>query len=417
MPLSYIGGEAKVTWRDVLRFVVTKRSVTAQDLMKALSMPQGEVRIRLKRLADWGMIKFEGKEERRHIFVPTEYGMRVVANPIEKTEHDEEPETVLSGDEPAHEYPMLGSLGSVIEGPVALQRLVEIDSVDDLPDGIDWAVEKKFDGWLCQVAGGRIYSRRGKELTRNLPPVLEAVGRFRHEHLVGELVYWGPDGKMNESLVTSVAGTANPLEAFAKLRALPGIFQLVAFDLIGAGGRDIAKQPFRERRKRLEGLVRPSRHLALSPIYAFSKWRSAYNEALAEGGEGVVVKNIDAPYFWRELGEREPQPTGVQYKIKAVRSDDFVVFDHYQSEKDKLMVRFGQFWQGELVEVGEMDNFSAETETVIRRLLKKGPFVMEILFQERFPKPPGRLRNPRMGRIRLDKPIESATLPPKYAEE
>lgn len=419
MALSYIGDrDARVTWRDVLKIVVAKKSVTAQDLAKMLSMEGGEVRLRLKRLRDWGMIRFEGKEERRHIFVPTEYGLKVASNPVEKSQPLEiatDSSDDLSATDYVAQYPMLDGLGGVIDGPVALQRLVEIESIDDLPDGFDWAVEKKFDGWLCQTADGNLYSRRGKDLTRKFPPLWDHLKRLSGAHLVGELVYWDPSGKMSEPTVTTVAGTPDPFTAALKLKALPGFFQYVAFDLIGVGGRDVSKQPFKERRRRLESLVRPSRHFTLSPIYPFAKWRAAYNEALEEGGEGVVIKNMDAPYFWRELGEREPQPTGVQYKLKAVRSDDFIVFDSYLSEKDKLMVRFGQLWRGELVEVGDMNNFSAEIEQEIRQRLKRGPFVMEILFQERFPKPPGKLRNSRFSRFRDDKPIESVTLPARYA--
>lgn len=312
----------------------------------------------------------------------------------------------------------LDDLGGVLEGPVALQRLVSVEDVKEIVKRVepeDLVVEKKFDGWLVQVVSGRIYSRRGIELTANFIPIAVAAKKLDGVHWIGELVYWGPDGRMSEPEVTSIAGTDDPADAAAKMAKLPGRFQIMAFDILADEGIDISHMPFEERREILEKVIPTGRFIAHSPLYPFARWKKAYDDALAEGGEGAVFKNIRAPYAWKPLGQREARPLASQYKLKAVRSDDFVAFDFYKSDKDKLMVRFGQFWKGELVEVGEMNNFSRETEIELQELLKKGPLVMEILFQERFPKPPGKLRNPRYHKLRPDKPMESVMLPAQYA--
>jgi len=338
---------------------------------------------------------------------------------------DEEPEKTSE-----ELYPELGRSAALIEGPVALMRVAEVDyekfeeeGIDALPSKVelaedDVACERKFDGWLSQSAGGTLYSRRGKLLSGKLPPIDRELSNFEGEHIIGELVYWDHQTrKMNESNVTRVAGTDNPMEAARKMMELEqhGFFQIVVFDLIAHEGEDISKLPFAKRRSALENLIGTTNdrkeRLTLSPVYDFGNWRKVFQAALVEGGEGVVLKNTNAPYLWRSLGEREATPSGTMWKVKAVRSDDFIVFDSFRSEKDKLIVKFGQLWKGELVEVGDMDNFSAENEKEIQKRLKKGPFVMEIAFQERFGKPPCRLRNPRMLRFRSDKPIESVTLP------
>jgi len=423
MTLSYLQETPRRTWRDVLGTVVIKGNVTAKDVAKILGLSHPDACIRLKRLKDWGMVRITDSDGTgSRVFEATDYGTKVHVNPkhpggpTSKPEEEEEttPEFVDLG----AIYPDLDAIGGVIEGPVALQRLVEIDDITQATKRVPpekLAVEKKFDGWLVQVAGGRIYSRRGMELTLNFPQIYAAVKDFTGEHFVGELVYWTPAGKMNEPTVTKVAMTADPREAMMKTKALPGYFQYVLFDMIGFEGEDISKESFGNRRLDLKKIVRTSRHLAISPLYTFARWHDVYNEALAEGGEGVVLKNIEAPYFWRPLGEREPKPTGVQFKLKAVRTDDFVVTSAYVTEKESLIARFGQFWHGEYVEVGEVNNFSADVEREIVERLKKGPFVMELAFQERFEKPPGRLRNPRFVRFRDDKPIESVTLPQQFA--
>lgn len=466
MALSFVENEpGRVRWRQILEYIAVEKEVTAMQVAEhfelgvlILNKKKGkeehsgpsEAHTRLRRLLEWNMVhkrltiirdpKAPEKQRRcrPYLFTLSPYGEQVLLKPpAEKEDKDStiaelktENEDLKSQleQQPGQEvlelsgldadYPLLDNLEGVIDGPVALQRIIQIDSVAELPSGIDWAIEKKFDGWLCQVAGGRIYSRKGKELTSKLPPILKAVAGFRKAHLIGELVYWDEHGKMNESVVTSVAGTRSHVEAIAKLDALPGYFQLVAFDLIGDSGRDISKQPFKERRKRLESLMgRPSSHLGLSPLFPFARWRDAYNKALAEGGEGAVFKNMDAPFFWKPLGQPEYKRVGVQYKLKAVKTDDFIVFDARRGDRGSLLAVFGQLWKGEIVEVGDVDNFSAEMEQEILRRLRKGPFVVELGFQSRFPTSPGKLRDPRFVRFRPDKPMTSVTLPAKYAPD
>ena len=327
-------------------------------------------------------------------------------------------------------YADLGRASELVDGPVALQRVVEVNhdaftqkGIDALPSRVTLSedqiiCEKKYDGWLSQTAGGTLYSRRGMNLSGKFPPIDRELAPFEGDHLIGELVYWSRrTGKMDESNVTRVAGTDDPDEAAAKMSHLEqeGFYQIVLFDIIAHDKTDVSKHPFKNRRAILEELVDSTdsrkHRVTLSPTYDLDRWRGAFKAALDEGGEGVVLKNIAAPYFWRPLGEKEATPSGVQWKVKAVRTDDFVAFAAYLTEKESLIVRFGQFWKGELVEVGEVNNFSAELSIEIAKRLKKGPFVFELAFQERFGKPPCRLRNPRFARFRPDKPLESATLP------
>lgn len=423
MSLSYIGRQpGRVSWRDVLGFVARRKGCASGEVAQALEISHPDACIRLKRLVDWGMARTEGGTRNRS-FYATDYGLKVTLSPTEV----EEPQTM--GDL----YPNAEGFDGLIEGPVALMRVVEVEYIDferreleALPSRVKLSesgivCEPKYDGWLCQSAGGRLYSRRGMELTRNFPPISKALSSFREDHLVGELVYWGADGKMYETAVTRVAGTDDPMEAIEKMLELEkkGIFQIILYDVIGKDGKDVSKRPFAERRKMLSGMIdsvdERRERLTLSPMTELDTWRDVFRSSLAQGGEGVILKNLEAPYQWRALGDREAKPSGTMWKVKAVRSDDFVVFAYAYSDKDKLMARFGQFWKGRLVEVGELDNFSGELEREILKLLEKGPFVMEIAFQERYSKPPGKLRNPRFVRLRPDKPVESATLPAEYA--
>jgi ATP-dependent DNA ligase len=412
LTLSFIG-KGRVSWRDVLFYVVTNEGITSRDVSEHLDIKHPDACIRLRRLKEWGMVRALGGQRNR-TFEATGYGKRVALNPETKT---------LSGMK-GH-YKNLNALTSLIDGPVSLMRVVEIEDIKEVTKRIGKSkisVEKKYDGWLAQIASGGIYSRRGMDLSDKFAPISELTSVFTEEHVIGELVYRTEEGKMNEGRVTSVAGTKSAREAAAKLEALEangGFFQIVLFDIIAHRGTDISRRSFEERREILEGIVpsvdEDASRLTLSPTYSFKKWPAVYQAALNEGGEGVVIKNLDAPYFWAPLGEREPKRQGTQWKLKVSRSDDFVVVSGHVSQKGSLIVTFGQFHQGEFIKVGDVNNFSAATEKDIIKRLKKGPFVMEIAFQERFNKPPGKLRSPRFVRFRDDKPIESATLPPQFA--
>ena len=310
------------------------------------------------------------------------------------------------------------------EGPVALMRVVEIKEVAQAIESVerqglseaDLFVQTKFNGWLTQIVAGRLWSRRGNlELTRKFPEIAGAITQYDNDHLIGELVYWGPDGVMDAPSVTTVAGTANPEEAVAKLKALPGHFQLVVFGALAVQGYDVTALGAWDRYGIVTERVRPTEAIRIPATYPFRDWERVYEEALRLGGDGVILKNAFAPYLWRPLGETEPKPYGNQFKVKPVLTEDFVVFDAFPGPRGKLIVKLGQYWKGRLIPVSEMNNFSKEMEAEVKRRLAKGPFVMEVLFQARFPDAPGSLQHPRFGRLRDDLLPRDIELPAEYA--
>lgn len=298
-------------------------------------------------------------------------------------------------------------------------RLVEIDLVEEatsrIPHGQLW-VEPKFNGWLMQVVGGEIFTRRGKDVTRKFPLIRSLVCEFRREHLIGELVYWNERGLMDEPVVTHVAGTKDPEEAVGKAGDLLGFFQLVLFDVIAHKGSDVSWLPTWKRRGLLERIF-PRDHalVTLSPVFEFQDWKKVYRENVSAGGDGVVLKNSAASYFWRPLGESEPRPEGTWYKLKPTSTDDFVVLGLHRGPKGRLVVELGQYHEGVAVPVSDMSNLSrAEEEIFEKKFSREGPFVVEVEYQARFPDPPGALQHPRLVRIREDKGPEQTVLPRRF---
>lgn len=307
--------------------------------------------------------------------------------------------------------------------PVALMRLTQIDDPDELlkeHGRDDLVVEEKLDGWKGQVVkeGGkvRLYSRRGQEVTGNFSEIAEALSGLPDGTLAeGELVYW-QDGKQDIGKMTSLANSL-PEKSRKLAKDLPGEVRLHLYDILWKGGKDISGKPFSERRKALQEAVKPSGGIQLTKEYPFSSWQEAMKKAVGSGGEGIVIKLKSAGYEWKPSGQREPKPSGKMWKYKGGAgksdSDDYVVYDWKEGDKGKLKALFGQYYKGKLYHISEISNFSEENEKEIKKRLEKGPFVVEIVFQERVPKG---LRHQKFERFRDDKKPKDATMNEFHAE-
>lgn len=312
----------------------------------------------------------------------------------------------------------------LINDPVSLMRLVEVGSTSALDSALvrsglgpqDVMAETKFNGWLAQAAGGRLYSRRGKDLTDKFPHIAKLISPFRKEHIIGELVYFDDQGIMQEPAVTEVAGTKDPKEAVRKLRSMPGQFDYVVFDVLAADGKDISGLSTADRRAILEECLCGT-GLTISNPQPLALLDQVYKEGVGSGGDGVVVKNLSSPYIWRPLGQSEARPSGTWWKLKPASTEDFVVVGVHYGPKGSLLATLAQYHKGQLVDVSDMGNLSAETAAEFVRRIARGLFVVEAKYTSRFPDPPGALQHPRFVRFRDDLDPENAVLPARYAPE
>jgi ATP-dependent DNA ligase len=305
-------------------------------------------------------------------------------------------------------------------------RLVKVSNPNEITAKISadsLATEMKFDGFLSQVvyAGGpRIYSRRGKNISPNVPSVVNELVKLdvpEQSMLLGELVWFDEKGKQSIDTINSIAGSSHE-KAHQKQEELKGRAAMVLYDVLWLNGKDMTQEPFRERRAILEKLVKgkTSHIVMLSPMRPFDDWEKVAQASLANGGEGVVIKNLDSKYFYADAGESEPKPKGVWWKWKPpekAQTDDFVVYNAYRTDKGALMVEFGQYLDGKLFHVGKIDSFGAEVEAEMEEMAGQ-KFVIEMGFEERTAD--GMLRHPHFMRIRHDKDPKDVDLPPEFAK-
>jgi ATP-dependent DNA ligase len=225
-----------------------------------------------------------------------------------------------------------------------------------LPEGDGWAYEPKWDGFraVAFVDGDEVFlqSRNGRPLRRYFPELRFPQGQYV---LDGEIVIFGENGVQ---LFDALGQRIHPAKTRIDMLAEQTPARFVAFDLLADGDRVLLDLPFRERRAALEQRV--DAPVDLTPWTA----DPADAEPWLRGAEGVIAKELDAPY---RPGER----TGM-VKIKRVRTIDAVVRGWRPGKEEgtvgSLILALYDAG-GELREVGHTSGFTAaEKRALVAKL-------------------------------------------------
>jgi bifunctional non-homologous end joining protein LigD len=195
--------------------------------------------------------------------------------------------------------------------------------------GAGLVFEPKYDGIraLVHVAprrGGadiRLWSRLGNEKTSQFPSVVQALEAWGQKLkapvlLDGELVALDPNGrpagfqKLQGRIHLSDAREVERIEHQQPVA-------LILFDILRDGDEDVRGLALTDRRARLEQRLKPNATLRLSE-QAPADGRALYDRAIAEGWEGLIVKEARAPY---QSGRRSP----TWRKLKVVNEQEFVI--------------------------------------------------------------------------------------------
>ena len=179
----------------------------------------------------------------------------------------------------------------------------------DLPRGEQWAYEPKFDGFraIVFVDGDDvvIQSRGGKPLGRYFPELAFPSGRYVVD---GEIVIDAGDGQQDFGALQQ---RIHPAASRIALLAQQTPAHYIAFDLLAREDESLLTVAFGDRRAALERLSA----IGITPT-PLTRDPDATAPWLA-GGEGVVAKDVRAPY---RPGERKGM-----VKVKRVRTIDAVV--------------------------------------------------------------------------------------------
>lgn len=177
------------------------------------------------------------------------------------------------------------------------------------------SVEYKLDGARLQVhrVSGHVsaYTRSLAGVTGRVPELVELVAGFPG----GDLILDGETLTLDES--GSPRPFADTMSRFGARSAREAVLQVQFFDVLHAGGRDLIDEPLRERRRVLEQIAGDAVVRAVVTANPELAERT-FQEAIAAGHEGVIVKAIGAPYAAGRRGSD-------WIKVKPVHTYDLVV--------------------------------------------------------------------------------------------
>jgi len=261
---------------------------------------------------------------------------------------------------------------------------------DMLQEHGEVAAEFKYDGSRFQFhkAEGkkRMYSRRLEDVTAALPDVIALLdSATTHDVILDGEVIAIKDGRPMpfQSVLRRFRRRHDIAEAKEAIRMVPNVFDILYLD-----GETLIDLPFSERRKRLESVVQ---EFVAPQVVSGDQTviEKTYNDALAAGHEGIMIKVRDSPYTPGQRGKN-------WIKIKPeVDTLDLAVIGAEWGEGKRAHV-FGSFLvacqdQGKLVPLsrvatGFSDDQLAEVyellkDTVISRSGKEVQFEPELVFE------------------------------------
>ena len=206
----------------------------------------------------------------------------------------------------------------MVNSPV---RVMLADRAKDLKEAMDEfqeaAIEKKYEGLRLQIHKDgnsiKIFSRRLDEVTRQFPEIAE----WSRDNLAakqciveGEAIAIDKEGRPKPfQILSRRIQRKYDIEKTAK--EIP--VQVNLFDLIYFNGSFMDK-PLKERWNKLKEILNETKRFRLADHIETKDIEKAdrfYKESLSEGQEGVIVKNLSAPY---QPGKR----VGYWLKVKEI---------------------------------------------------------------------------------------------------
>ncbi|HEY5798713.1 MAG TPA: DNA ligase D [Burkholderiaceae bacterium] len=166
--------------------------------------------------------------------------------------------------------------------------------VDKAPDGGEWLVEIKFDGYRgvtrIEKGSAQMYTRAGNDWSAKWPALTAACAALpvQSAWLDGEVVALNDDGSVSFSDLQNMAR-----------KGMQARLAYYVFDLMYLNGVDLRGAPLADRKRLLQALLAqaPEGGPLLYSDHMEGEAREAYAHACLHGIEGIVVKRADAPYL------------------------------------------------------------------------------------------------------------------------
>ncbi|MBD3252228.1 ATP-dependent DNA ligase [Candidatus Pacearchaeota archaeon] len=216
--------------------------------------------------------------------------------------------------------------------PVKVMLFPKEDSFEDgfSRVGKPALIDYKYDGFRMMINKNnnqiKVFTRRLDDVSKQFPEVKEYVKKYiKGESFIldTEAVGYDPETKKYRPFQEISQRIKRKYDIDKMARELP--IEINVFDIIYYNNKSLIKTPFKERRKIIEKIIekhpykiRPSEAIITESV---EKAENFYKKAIEDGEEGVMMKNLEAPY---KPGSR----VGYGIKIKPSENDfDLVIIE------------------------------------------------------------------------------------------
>ena len=215
--------------------------------------------------------------------------------------------------------------------PLNVMLAVKVLSIEEAFEvcGKPAALEQKYDGFRVLISKQKsgeikLFTRKLEDVTKQFPDVVERI----KENVTGEsfildseVVGYNKATKKYLPFESMSQRIKRKYEIERLVEELP--VEINVFDCLSYEGKDLIKEPFNERRKIVEKIIkeepfkiRPAVQIVTDNEEEAEKF---FQEALELGEEGIMIKRLDAPY-------RQGRRVGYMCKLKPEANDmDLVI--------------------------------------------------------------------------------------------
>ena len=214
--------------------------------------------------------------------------------------------------------------------PIKVMLAQKAESIQDAfkKAGKLLACEFKYDGFRILINKNNnaivLYTRKLENVTRQFPDIVESVKKNINADsfiIDAEAVGYNPKTKRYVPFQQISQRIKRKYDIDRLVKELP--VELVAFDIIFCNGKNLIKKPFEERTKILRKIVKDEKFKITTALQKITgneeEIREFYKKAIQENQEGLILKNLKAPY---KPGSR----VGYMLKLKEEMKDfDLVI--------------------------------------------------------------------------------------------